>query len=434
MAAPFSTRQLVTQLTEAFNTLKAQVAQLVQNGTGGGPVDVYTKAETNTLLAGKASRQDIADLIGAAPAALDTLAELAAQQQADEKGTAAILATQQQHTQQIAALQAGGTGSGGSGQPGAIPVFRLPIVEDGSLLYTLNDDGTLASLRGGEEWVRNIMADYLAGGATTKPTPAKPFLQGYDQTNILSATAVGPMEYRSKETPTPAPIGSGAGTSYSASLPVGNYEFGEGFFEFRVMGTAAANPSAWSRSPAFTVAATTTAPNLLPASEAMNANPPWSGNQVGIYRPAQPAPDGTNSLWVLTAFTDGAAYYSGEVPLENSETYCLSAIFHAKSYDNLTAVAQFRLASYPLIDVAFDMATASVGTATNGTGYITDLSGQGPAWAGFYLAELTFQAFNNAQQFRLYLAAGNGATLETMQWQINKGARRSAYQPTYLAA
>jgi hypothetical protein len=343
-----------------------------------------------------------------------------------------------------AIIEAGGTGGGITGpvsEANLTPALRskinsprvaFPVKQDGSILLELNDDGTIKTIGGGADWVRNILADYLAGGAATKPTPAKPFLQGYDETNILAATAVGPMEYRSKETPTPAPIGSGSGSSYSASLPVGNYDFEEGYFEFRVMATDAANPSAWARSPKFSVAATTTAPNLLPASEAMSTNPPWSGNQAGIYRPALPAPDGTNSLWVITAFTNDAAYYTGNVPLENGETYCLSAIFHAKSYNNLTALAQFRLASFPLVDVAFDMATATVGTATNGTGYITDLSGQGAAWAGFFQVEVTFQAFNNSQQFRLYLAAGDGATIETMQWQTNKGPRRSAYQPTYL--
>lgn len=60
-----------------------------------------------------ATKQQIADLIGAAPAALDTLAEIAAQLQADEQGTAAILVTQQQHTQQIAALQTQGGRSRG---------------------------------------------------------------------------------------------------------------------------------------------------------------------------------------------------------------------------------------------------------------------------------------------------------------------------------
>ncbi|WP_201980384.1 hypothetical protein [Hymenobacter rubidus] len=43
------------------------------------------------------------NLVAGAPEALDTLAEIAAQQAADETGTAAMLATQQQHTQQIAA-------------------------------------------------------------------------------------------------------------------------------------------------------------------------------------------------------------------------------------------------------------------------------------------------------------------------------------------
>lgn len=45
------------------------------------------------------------NLVNGAPAALDTLAEIAAQLTADEQGAAGILATQLQHTQQIAALQ-----------------------------------------------------------------------------------------------------------------------------------------------------------------------------------------------------------------------------------------------------------------------------------------------------------------------------------------
>jgi hypothetical protein len=49
-----------------------------------------------------ATRQDIAGIVGAAPAALDTLEELARQLQADEVGTAAMLATLTQHTQQLA--------------------------------------------------------------------------------------------------------------------------------------------------------------------------------------------------------------------------------------------------------------------------------------------------------------------------------------------
>lgn len=70
-------------------------------------VDVLaaTAVPVQADLSAYARKQDIADLIGAAPAALDTLAEIAAQLQADEAGTAAILATQQQHTQQIATKQ-----------------------------------------------------------------------------------------------------------------------------------------------------------------------------------------------------------------------------------------------------------------------------------------------------------------------------------------
>jgi hypothetical protein len=58
------------------------------------------------VLAGKASKQDIADLIGAAPEALNTLAEIDAQLQADEAGAAAILATLNQHTTFIGTMSA----------------------------------------------------------------------------------------------------------------------------------------------------------------------------------------------------------------------------------------------------------------------------------------------------------------------------------------
>jgi hypothetical protein len=81
-------------LVAASDKLAAAYADLT-----GQPTD---NAALAAVLAGKASKQDIADLIGGAPAALDTLAELAAQLLADEQGTAAILATIQQHTQQLA--------------------------------------------------------------------------------------------------------------------------------------------------------------------------------------------------------------------------------------------------------------------------------------------------------------------------------------------
>lgn len=87
-------------------------------------VDAYTKAEADALLTDKADKAstyskteadgrfakpaDLAAIVGAAPAALDTLAEIAQQLQQDEQGAAAVLATQQQHTQQIATLQARG--------------------------------------------------------------------------------------------------------------------------------------------------------------------------------------------------------------------------------------------------------------------------------------------------------------------------------------
>jgi hypothetical protein len=58
----------------------------------------------STALAGKASKQDVANIIGAAPAALDTLAEIAAQLATDENGAAAMLATLNQHTTFIGTL------------------------------------------------------------------------------------------------------------------------------------------------------------------------------------------------------------------------------------------------------------------------------------------------------------------------------------------
>jgi hypothetical protein len=88
-------------------------AVLVNVGAGTtGPLgDAYTKAETDAQRADDTAAwqqadaelaQHITDLIGGAPAALDSLAEIVAQLQADEAGAAAMFATLQQHTQQIA--------------------------------------------------------------------------------------------------------------------------------------------------------------------------------------------------------------------------------------------------------------------------------------------------------------------------------------------
>jgi hypothetical protein len=125
-------RAMTTSTFELTGTLlRDGVRSLVEVDVAAGTtallgVDAYTKAESdalrNSLLdlltAEAAARQQgdadlaaslnarIAQVIGAAPAALDTLAEIAAQLKADEQGSAAILSTQQQHTQQITALQA----------------------------------------------------------------------------------------------------------------------------------------------------------------------------------------------------------------------------------------------------------------------------------------------------------------------------------------
>jgi hypothetical protein len=71
-----------------------------------GPVDSFTKAEVAALLAGKLNTQAFTDLLGAAPAALDSIHELAAELLANEAGAAALLLTQQQQGQQIKDLQA----------------------------------------------------------------------------------------------------------------------------------------------------------------------------------------------------------------------------------------------------------------------------------------------------------------------------------------
>ncbi len=63
-------------------------------------VDAYTKAETGLFVAAQLNAA-IAGLVDGAPDALDTLKELAAQLASDEKGAAAMLATLQQHTQQL---------------------------------------------------------------------------------------------------------------------------------------------------------------------------------------------------------------------------------------------------------------------------------------------------------------------------------------------
>jgi hypothetical protein len=73
-------------------------------GGPGGVVDAYTKDEADALLATKASTQDVAAIVGAAPAALDTLAEIADQLAGDEVGAAAMLARLQQHSLQLATL------------------------------------------------------------------------------------------------------------------------------------------------------------------------------------------------------------------------------------------------------------------------------------------------------------------------------------------
>jgi hypothetical protein len=70
----------------------------------GGDVDkAYVDAADATLQAAISTEKNrIDNLVTGAPGALDTLAEIAAQLASDEAGAAAILATQQQHTQELA--------------------------------------------------------------------------------------------------------------------------------------------------------------------------------------------------------------------------------------------------------------------------------------------------------------------------------------------
>jgi hypothetical protein len=74
----------------------------------GGSVDTFTKSEVQALLAGKLNTQQFTDLIGAAPAALDSIYELAAELLANKTGAAQLLLTQQTQAKQIADLQSAG--------------------------------------------------------------------------------------------------------------------------------------------------------------------------------------------------------------------------------------------------------------------------------------------------------------------------------------
>ena len=102
-----TTTSLTTQIAAAKDLGQAtgnlDPAKISQNATYRLVSDVLMASWT-----AKATTQDIntaiSQLRGTAPAALDTLAEIAAQLAADETGTAAILATQNQHTTQIGPL------------------------------------------------------------------------------------------------------------------------------------------------------------------------------------------------------------------------------------------------------------------------------------------------------------------------------------------
>ena len=77
--------------------------QKLSLGNGSDVSKSYVDAADATLVTAiNAQKGRIDTLVTGAPQALDTLAEIAAQLASDESGTAAILATQQQHTQQLA--------------------------------------------------------------------------------------------------------------------------------------------------------------------------------------------------------------------------------------------------------------------------------------------------------------------------------------------
>lgn len=76
-------------------------------------------AGLNTALTAEKTRLDT--LVTGAPAALDTLAEISRQLAADERGTAALLATQSQHTQQLAGLKPLVAGANIAFSPGPTP-------------------------------------------------------------------------------------------------------------------------------------------------------------------------------------------------------------------------------------------------------------------------------------------------------------------------
>jgi hypothetical protein len=100
-----------------------------------------------------ATKQQIADLIGAAPDALNTLGEIAAQLAADEQGTAAILATQQQHTQQIGALQASGGRNRGN-WVASTSYKQFDWVVQAGLTYYANADFTSGATFDATKWTQ----------------------------------------------------------------------------------------------------------------------------------------------------------------------------------------------------------------------------------------------------------------------------------------
>lgn len=93
-----------------FATLSA-AATLVQNSltpntsTAAPSVTAVNGALTTLTTAVTTQKNRLDTLVNGAPAALDTLAEISSQLAADEQGAAAMLATQNQHTQQLANLK-----------------------------------------------------------------------------------------------------------------------------------------------------------------------------------------------------------------------------------------------------------------------------------------------------------------------------------------
>jgi hypothetical protein len=123
----------------------------IASGGGGGTPDVtkaYVDAADSNLQTQIATeRNRINTLVTGAPQALDTLKEIADQLAADEVGTAAILATQQQHTQQLANVvhrTGDETANGVKRFPDGIALGTMSIQAVRDAAYTLGVGGSFA--------------------------------------------------------------------------------------------------------------------------------------------------------------------------------------------------------------------------------------------------------------------------------------------------